>query len=190
LDADADHVSSFAGERAVPLREQEFPPVTPLPERQRPTGPLRLLLRFPIYLYRMHLGWLLGSRFLLLTHRGRRSGLDRQTVLEVVDHAAAGGTYFVASGWGEKADWFRNIQETPEVTVQVGGQRFAASAERLSVDAARKVFLAYEQRHPAAFRALAKVMTGKQLSGADEDWTTLARTVPIVALSPRQDPAP
>jgi hypothetical protein len=49
-----------------------------------PTGWVRALLRLPILLYRLHLGWLLGHRFLLLTHVGRKSGLQRRTVLEVV----------------------------------------------------------------------------------------------------------
>lgn len=28
-------------------------------------------------------------------------------------------TYYVASGFGEKSDWFRNIQKTPKVNVRV-----------------------------------------------------------------------
>ena len=30
-------------------------------------------LRAPVYLYRWRLGWLLGKRFVLLTHIGRRT---------------------------------------------------------------------------------------------------------------------
>jgi deazaflavin-dependent oxidoreductase (nitroreductase family) len=98
----------------------------PLVKRRSPTGFLRMLLRSPLWLYRLHLGWLLGPRFLLLTHWGRRSGLPRQTVVEVIQHDTATGTYFIASGWGEKSDWLRNLQKTPEVTVQVSRQGFAA----------------------------------------------------------------
>jgi hypothetical protein len=50
----------------------------------RPHGLLRLGFKLPITLYRAHLGWLLGHRFLLLTHRWRTSGKIYQTVLEVV----------------------------------------------------------------------------------------------------------
>ena len=42
-----------------------------------PGKALRLGLRLPIWLYRLHLSWLLGERFLLLTHTGRNSGLPR-----------------------------------------------------------------------------------------------------------------
>jgi len=48
--------------------------------RSKPTGASRLAFRLPIYLYRLNLGWLLGHRFLMLVHRGRRSGLLRETV--------------------------------------------------------------------------------------------------------------
>src|SRR5437899_3609544 len=74
-------------------------------ERPAPTGLLRLCLRLPIWLYRLRCGWVLNSRFLLLTHSGRRSGLPRQTVLEVVHYDRATETYVIASGWGEKPDW-------------------------------------------------------------------------------------
>ena len=92
---------------------------------------LRMVLRLPLWLYRLRLGFLLGRRFLLLTHTGRKSGLARQAVLEVVRHDRATGTYVVASGWGEGSDWFRNIQKTPNVVVTVGLEQFAAKAVRL-----------------------------------------------------------
>jgi sugar diacid utilization regulator len=35
----------------------------------------------------------------------------------VVSHDEASDTYIVASGWGEKADWLRNIQKNPNVLI-------------------------------------------------------------------------
>lgn len=32
------------------------------------------IFKLPLVLYRLHLGWLLGTRFMQLTHVGRRSG--------------------------------------------------------------------------------------------------------------------
>jgi hypothetical protein len=60
----------------------------------KPAGALRLAFRLPIYLYRLDLGWLLGHRFLLFAHLGRKSGLLRETVLEVIlyDPATRDGT--------------------------------------------------------------------------------------------------
>ena len=81
--------------------------------RSRPTGALRLAFRPPIYLYRLGLGQLLGHRFMLLTHRGRRSGRVYQTALEVVRYDPSLRETVVASGWGERSDWYRNSRLIP-----------------------------------------------------------------------------
>ena len=64
--------------------------------------------------------------FCCLTHRGRKSGQPRQTVLEVVRYDRASRTYVVASGWGVRSDWYRNIQQNPDVVVESGSGRVAA----------------------------------------------------------------
>lgn len=92
--------------------------------QSRPAGALRLVFRLPIYLYRFNLGWLLGNRFLLLTHQGRKSGLPRQTILEVILYDQATRESVVLSGRGEKADWYRNIEARPALEVRTGGERY------------------------------------------------------------------
>jgi hypothetical protein len=42
-------------------------------------------------LHRLHLGWVLGSRLLLIEHRGRRTGPTRRTAVEIVERRAAVG---------------------------------------------------------------------------------------------------
>jgi hypothetical protein len=49
-----------------------------------PSRAVKLLARLPLRLYDLRLGCLLGHRFLVLTHRGRRSGRTYRTTLEVV----------------------------------------------------------------------------------------------------------
>ena len=83
--------------------------------------------RAPLYLYRWRLGWLLGKRCLLLTHTGRRTGLRRQTVLEVVDYRKEGPEVVVVNGFGPNSDWVRNIEAKPGEEVTVGSQHFVAS---------------------------------------------------------------
>lgn len=39
--------------------------------RQKPSGVFKSVLRLPVWLYRWHLGFLLGARSLLITHLGR-----------------------------------------------------------------------------------------------------------------------
>jgi deazaflavin-dependent oxidoreductase (nitroreductase family) len=147
-----------------------------------PRGLVRLALGAPIWIYRLGLGALLGDRFLMLTHRGRKSGLPRRTVVEVVRHDRDADTYVIASGWGEKANWLRNVLHDPHVEVYVGQRVCAALAERLGEDEAARVLRDYARRHPIAFRVIARLMSGQDLRGSDEDCLALARSVPLVAL--------
>jgi deazaflavin-dependent oxidoreductase (nitroreductase family) len=146
---------------------------------------MRWTFRLPILLYRLHLGWLLGERFLMLTHIGRRSGKRRRVVVEVVDHDKATDTYYVASGWGEKSDWFRNIQKNPEAAVHVGRRHLATLAERLSADDAAKRLVTYALEHPFAFGELSLFMAGERLNATPDDARRLAGKIPLVALRPK-----
>src|SRR5947209_16835604 len=121
---------------------------TKIKDVQPPHGFTRLLFRLPMQLYRMRLSWLLGDRFLLLTHIGRKSALPRQTVVEVLEHDKASNTYNVLAAWGEKSDWVRNVEKTPEVVIDVGRQRLHARAVFLSPEEAECKVLDYAQRHP------------------------------------------
>jgi len=143
------------------------------------------LLRLPIWLYRLHLGWILGDRFLMFRHVGRITGLPRYTVVEVVQHNPATDTYTIASGWGEKADWLRNIRQQPEVVLYSGHRRMAARAVRLPVADAAERLLDYAGRHPLAFRKLSRLMVGQEMSGSEADCRTLAQAVPLVGLIPQ-----
>ncbi len=151
---------------------------------QRPRGLTRILARLPIWLYRLHLGWILDGRFLLLTHMGRKSGLPRQVVLEVVKHDPATGAVYVASGFGRRSDWFRNILKTPEVTVQMGNRRWEAMAQVLPPEEAEAILAEYAREHPTAARNLARLL-GYPTDGSPESFRKLAAEVPIVALRPR-----
>jgi len=79
-----------------------------------------------VLLYRIGLGRLLGQRFLLLEHRGRRSGRLRRVVVEVVRRDPDRDAWIVASAWGERTQWYRNLLAQPEAMVQVGGRRRSA----------------------------------------------------------------
>lgn len=150
----------------------------------RPSGLMRLLLRFPVYLYRLHLGWLLGSRFLLLIHTGRKSGKLRQTVLEVVRYDSTTDTYIVASGYGEKSDWFRNIKKSPEVEIRTGFRHFPALATQLQTDEAKQELRDYARRHPFAFRQIATKLLSISQIETDEDFQRAAESIPIIRFRP------
>jgi deazaflavin-dependent oxidoreductase (nitroreductase family) len=151
-----------------------------------PHGLLRRLARLPIYLYRMHLGRLLGTRFLRLKHIGRVSSLPRFTVLEVLDYDRDKDTYFVASGWGERSDWVKNIAADPQVEIQVAGRHIPARARRAAPDEAAQEMLQYGRAHPTALQELARVM-GYRVERSEAAYLALGREVPVFAFEPDPD---
>lgn len=152
--------------------------------QKKPTGLLRFLFRAPIFLYRINLGWVLGGRFLLLTHIGRKSGLPRQTVVEVVSHDNESGVYYVAAAWRKKADWYLNILQNPRVKIQVGKKQFEAEADQKSEKEAEDILWDYAQKHPVALRELTVMMLGERLPPTRETCARLAQSIPLIALIP------
>ncbi len=152
-------------------------------EPKLPRGLARLAFRAPIWLYRVGLGWVLGHRFLRLTHIGRKSGLPRQTVLEMVRYNPDSGECIVASGWGKKSDWYQNVTSNPRIKVQVGNKHFTAIAHQLAPDQAGHELLTYARRYRTAFRELVKFM-GYRSDGSDEDILAIGKIIPMFAFSP------
>ena len=149
---------------------------------QPPRGFSRLLYRLPIWLFRVHMGWMLGKRFLLLTHTGRKSGVARQSVLEVLVYEKASSIYYVFAGWAGKADWVLNIEKTPDVVITVGNQRLQAYATRLTPEEGERCLLVYVQKHPVAMRVLPRLM-GYRVDGTEEDFRALARLGTVFSFS-------
>ena len=149
------------------------------PER----GLLHHLLRLPVWLYRAHLGWVLGGRILVLTHTGRRSGRRYRTALEVVAHDRLTDTYIVAAGWGEQAGWYRNLQHAPDAEIAVGRRTLAVHAERLAAEQAERTLCDYARKHPWTFRILADLLLERPEQHPSA--SVLAQTLPLVALQRR-----
>lgn len=150
---------------------------TPTP----PTGLSRILFRLPIWLYRVRLGWLLGKRFLLLNHVGRKSGLMRQVVVEVVRYDSESDAYIIASGFGPKAQWYQNLRHQPEITIQVGGRKMTTVATFLESEEGAFEMQDYGRRYPSTARNLARFM-GYQVDGSSEDYAALGQLIPFVSL--------
>ena len=152
--------------------------------KSKPTGILRWFLRAPILLYRLRLGWLMTGHFLMLTTTGRKSGRPRNAVVEVVIHDRPNDTYFVVSGWGRGSDWYRNILKERHVRVDVGFRRYQALAEPTSEEQTAQVLYEYANKFPAAFKQIAKTLTGETLSGTLEECARMAKFAPMVSLRP------
>lgn len=152
-----------------------------------PTGLLRLILRLPAYLYRVRLGFLLGHRFLLLVHRGRRSGRRYETVLEVVRYDPATRESVVIAGWGRRTAWLHNVEAGGALAVVTGRHRYTPVHRLLDPGEAASIVAAYERRNrfiAPILRAVLSRLVGWQYDGTDAARQRLVRQLPLLALGP------
>ncbi len=148
---------------------------------------MKRLLRAPARLYDWHLGWLLGRRFLRLTHVGRRSGRRYETVLEVVGENPRSGELIVVAGFGRSAGWYRNIQAGGAREVAVGMERFVPVHRLLEEPEAEAVLAAYERRNRLAvpvIRVVLSRLVGWRYDGSESARRALVRELPMVGLRP------
>ena len=149
----------------------------------RPRGVLRLLFRAPTVLYRVGLGWLLGHRLVLLTHRGRQTGRIRRTVVEVVRYDRATKACVVASAWGLQSDWCRNIKKTPALLVEIGHDRYVPAQRFLTREETVAELRDYQRRHPRAARAIGRYL-GVAFDGTEASLDALVAALPMVSFWP------
>ena len=149
----------------------------------KPSGLLKWGFNLPILLYHTHLGWLLGHRFLLLTHQGRKSGTSHQTVLEVVSYDRGTGESTVMSAYGTRADWYRNIMARPALEVQTAGQRYVPEQHLLDAQGRFTALATYERRYRRAFRAVMTYL-GYRYDGTEAGLRALADEVVVVGFRP------
>ena len=156
--------------------------------RDRPPGPvLRTFLRAPTLLYRAHLGWLLGSRFLCLVHRGRRSGKLRRTVVEVVHFDHRSEEAAVVAGWGPHTQWYLNLESAPAEEVRVGRRRWRAPRQRFLDEAERVALLSRLRARPPAGGEGAWVAPSGSPASTPRGSPTLAARVRAVAFRPSDE---
>lgn len=114
----------------------------------------RWFVRAPIWLYRHGLGRLLGSRILMLEHTGRSSGQPRFVCLEVVERPAP-DRIVIVSGFGERAQWYRNLKAHPGCFVSTGRMRRAPAVARfLNEREASAALERYQREHPRDWELL------------------------------------
>lgn len=145
----------------------------------------RPIARAPIALYRAGLGGLLGRRFVLLEHRGRRSGRIRQVVLETL--SVEQDVIHVVSGYGWSAQWLRNVHADPRVRVTCGWARpRGARAQVLPSDEAVAVLEDYRRRHRLSARLLGPALGLPQLATDEPLPADLSERLPVLRLTLRR----
>jgi deazaflavin-dependent oxidoreductase (nitroreductase family) len=149
---------------------------------------LKWLLRAPVALYSAHAGWLLGHRFLVLAHRGRRTGRVYRTMLEVVAWDEVAREAIVMSGFGRASQWYRNVLARDPVEVRIARVRFAPRVRQLDVDEAADVLAGYEERNRIAaplIRGILSKLAGFRYDGTESARRRLVQVLPLVAFRPR-----
>ena len=151
-------------------------------DKPRRSGPLlRWFFRAPVVLYRVGLGGLMPMQ-LMLTTVGRKSGQPRRAVVDVLRHDKATDTYYVVSAYGERSDWYRNLQANPAVQAQVRCRKFSARATTLPEEEAEEFLLDFWRRHRFYVRTMMR-MIGLKVT-TEEEVRAVAAEMRVVAIRP------
>jgi deazaflavin-dependent oxidoreductase (nitroreductase family) len=134
----------------------------------------KLFFAFSVWLYRLTGGKLGGSmggtRVLLLTTIGRKSGKSYTLPLGCFDHKD--GYVIVASNSGQPTNpaWYYNLKSNSHVTVQVMDKVLSVTAEELSGEARAQAWQNV-------------IATAPSYAGYEK---TTAREIPLILLRPSQ----
>jgi deazaflavin-dependent oxidoreductase (nitroreductase family) len=113
--------------------------------------------------------WRGGTTILLLTTKGRVSGIERTTPL--IHRTDDGRWVLVASrgGASEHPDWFKNLEADPEATIQVKDERIPVRASVAEGEDRARLWRLMTEHWPAY----------------DKYQLKTAREIPVVVLEPR-----
>ena len=91
--------------------------------------------RFMLLMWRLGLGqWVnawpdIGGRIMVIAHTGRKSGVKRHTP---VNYAIVDGELYCTAGFGQIADWYRNISANPKVELWLPDGWWEGTAEEVT----------------------------------------------------------
>jgi deazaflavin-dependent oxidoreductase (nitroreductase family) len=116
----------------------------------------------------------------MLEHTGRKSGQLRYVVVEIIDRPQSGGLVIV-SGFGDRAQWYRNILANPRVRLYLGSHRpVAATAQPLPSEDATVSLRKYADRFPKAWATLRPILEDTLGTPINEQGTNL----PMMLVNP------
>jgi deazaflavin-dependent oxidoreductase (nitroreductase family) len=141
------------------------------------------IFKLPILLYRLNLGWVLGRRFMQLTHVGHRTGKVRRTILAVLKFDEKTREIFAVSAW-KGSDWYYNIQASPALQVESGLDRFVPEQRTLSAEEITTAFIEYRKQHPIFSRIVCRI-PGWKWDSTYEEFLVLAQTLRGVSFKPK-----
>ena len=149
-------------------------------------GPIsKRIPRAPVALYEVGAEQVTRQRrFLLLTHRGRRSGCIYRTTLEVLFWDSAKREAIVMSGFGPRANWYLNSLDGGALEVQIAGLRLNPEVRSLEPEEAVHVIADYERRNrfiAPIVRVVLSRLAGIDYDSSEEARRRLVSALPLVA---------
>jgi len=109
-----------------------------------------------------------GATVLILTTQGAKTGETRENPLACIKD---GDSYIVIASWAgapKNPPWYYNLLAHPEVTVEVGTERFAATARVVDEPKRSELYAQMEQLMPPFAEYRQKT----------------SRTIPVISLMP------
>jgi deazaflavin-dependent oxidoreductase (nitroreductase family) len=152
--------------------------------RRRPGRLALAAMRLPRPLYHRGYGRLLGHTFLLISHRGRKSGTRRETVAMALAWDPAARETVVCSAWGE-TEWIRNLRAHPALEIEIGRDRFVPDQRFLSESESVAVAVEFTKRHPRRLRLISSILGWGDL-GSEAAMREFVRGRPFVAFHPKE----
>ena len=149
---------------------------------ERPSPLMLPLMKLPLVMYRLRLGWLLGHRFMRLTHVGRKSGKVRHTILAVLNYDPASREVMLVSAWSA-SEWYRNVHAAPALEVETGRDRYAPEQRDLSTEEIAVVLDGFRRQNPMISRIFCRI-PGWSYPDSEEKAFELARRLRGVAFRP------
>jgi deazaflavin-dependent oxidoreductase (nitroreductase family) len=163
---------------------QRAPGGRPLLGLRRQPGRLALAaMRMPRPLYHRGWGWMLDHLFLLIAHRGRKTGKRRETVAMPLTYDPDTREAVVCSAWGPNTEWIRNLRAHPALQIQIGREAYVPEQRFLSEDESVAVVCEFRRRHPWRTRLFAAILRWGDLS-SETAVREFVRSRPFVSFRP------
>jgi len=140
----------------------------------------RQMNKFMLFMWRLGLGsWMnswpsVGGRIMVITHTGRKTGIQRQTP---VNYATVDGEVYCVAGFGSGSDWYRNMQANPNIEVWLPDSWWAGVAEFIDDDP-RRLAILREILIASGFAARAAGINPHTLS--DEELARVTANYPLI----------
>ncbi|MBI5965507.1 MAG: nitroreductase family deazaflavin-dependent oxidoreductase [Chloroflexi bacterium] len=155
---------------------------------KRPGKFLKFFFKVPVWMYKIGFGgferWF-GAQWMLITHIGRKSGKQFDSMVDVMDYDKATDTYYIEAAYGTRADWVRNIQASLNFSARVGKRKFTARAMPLSNENTADMLIKFYRAKPAYTRSV-MAMVGLKFNG-EEDLRALASKLMLLAIKPEKE---